>query len=643
MPHRTPAIRLTTASIAALWSILIFTPTAFAERIAALPSVGELKRMSLDELMNIEVTSVSRTDERAADVASALHVITEEDIRRSGSRSIPQALRLAPNLQVAQSDARNWAISARGFNATFSNKLLVLIDGRSVYTPLYSGVFWDAQDTLLEDLKQIEVISGPGAAVWGANAVNGVVNVISKTARHTQGVLISGGAGTEEQAFAGARYGGKVSDDLHFRVYAKYFDRDDSKSADGQDETDAWHSSQAGFRLDWEPGHDHLLTVQGDIYDAIGDQPSPGDVEHSGGNLLARWVHRVTDTEEFQIQTYYDRTNRVVPGDFADDLDTFDLDAQYERDLGEHHHVMIGAGYRFSRNEVKSFAATAFLPAKLDRSLYSAFLQDELSLMNQRLKIALGAKVEHNDYTGWEVQPSARAAWNAGTHTFWGAVSRGVRTPARFDRHLFAPTTPPFVIMPGMKAVSESVVAYELGWRAQPHENVLVSVATFYNEYDDLRTISPGPPFLIENYGEGEIHGVEFETSWQATKTWRISGGYTVLQEDLRVQPGRSDISDGQGEAFDPEQQFQVRSSHDLPGNAEFDLWLRYVDDVGNTSARGFGVVPSYVTLDARLGWSPVQNLELAIVGQNLLDRQHPEFGNEEIERSVHGKLTWRY
>jgi iron complex outermembrane receptor protein len=602
-----------------------------------------MKRMSLEELMNIEVTSVSRKDQRASEVASAIHVITEEDIRRSGSRSIPEALRLAPNLQVAQSNARNWAITARGFNATFSNKLLVLIDGRSVYTPLYSGVFWDAQDTLLEDLERIEVISGPGATVWGANAVNGVINVISKTARDTQGVLVSGGAGTEERAFAGVRYGGRMGEDLHFRVYAKYFDRDDSRSTNGRDEVDAWNSSQAGFRLDWEPGYEHLLTVQGDVYEGSGDQPAPGDVEHSGGNLLTRWTYRVSDTEGFQIQTYYDRASRLVPGDFADDLDTFDVDAQYERDFGERHHVMIGAGYRFTHNQVGNFSETAFLPPELDRSLYSTFVQDELSFLDERMKIAVGGKLEHNDYTGWEVQPSGRAAWTDGGHTFWGAVSRAVRTPARFDRHLFAPTTPPFVIAPSVNAVSESVLAYEIGWRAKPHEKLIVSVAAFYNDYDDIRTLSPGPPFIIENYGEGEIHGVELETTWQAAKTWRISAGYTVLQEDLRVQPGRGDISEGQGEAFDPKQQFQLRSSHDLAANAEFDLWLRYVDEAGNTSARGFGIVPAYVTLDARIGWSPVRNLELALVGQNLLEQQHPEFGNEEIERAVHGKLTWRY
>ena len=630
-------------SLAALSSVLVFVPFSPAAPYRPLASVTELKKLSIDELLEIEVVSVSRKDERAADVAAAIHIITEEDIRRSGARSLPEALRLAPNLQVAQSSARNWAISARGFNASFSNKLLVLIDGRSVYTPLYSGVFWDAQDTLLEDLDRIEVISGPGATVWGANAVNGVINVITKNAHDTHGLLLTGGAGTEERAFAGLRYGGSAGPDLHFRVYAKAFNRDDSKTRTGADELDSWNHAQSGFRIDWEPGFEHHLTVQGDLYDGRGDQGARADIEHSGANLLARWTRRFSDTEELQIQTYYDRTERLVPSDFGDELDTFDLDAHYGRDLGDRHHLMIGAGYRFTRNRVQNLSAAVFLPPVLNRSLFSAFFQDEFSFSDPRLTMALGAKFEHNDYTGFEVQPGWRASWSTDPHTFWASISRAVRTPSRFDRHLFSPPSPPFALAGGPRSVSESMIACEFGWRAHVHEQLLLSASAFYNVYDDIRTISLGPPFLIENNGEGEIYGVELASTWQATAAWRILAGYTLLMEDLGVKPGHRDLSNGQGEAFDPKHQFQIRSSLDLGGRVEFDAWLRYVDEVGNTSARGFGIMPDYVSLDVRIGWSPSDNLELAIVGQHLLDPQHPEFGNEEIERAVYGKLTWRY
>jgi Outer membrane receptor for ferrienterochelin and colicins len=629
-------------SLAAL-SALFLLPLSFGASPRTIASVRELKKLSIDELLDIEVVSVSRKDERAEDVAAAVHVITEEDIRRSGARSIPEALRLAPNLQVAQSSSRNWAISARGFNASFSNKLLVLLDGRSVYTPLYSGVFWDAQDTLLEDLDRIEVISGPGATVWGANAVNGVINVISKNARDTQGLLLTAGGGTEERGFAGLRYGTRLAPDLHLRVYAKTFERDDAKTRTGADELDAWNHTQGGFRLDWESGSDHLLTLQGDLYDGRGEQGRRDDIEHSGGNFLARWTRHFTDDSELQVQTYYDRTQRLVPADFGDELDTFDFDAHYGRHLGEYHHLMIGAGYRFTHNRVQNLSAAAFLPPVLNRSLYSAFIQDEISFSDPRLTMALGLKLEHNDYTGVELQPGWRTSWSTENHTFWGAISRAVRTPSRFDRHLFSPPEPPFAIAGGPHSVSETMISYEFGWRTQVHEQLIFSASVFYNVYDDIRSISATPPFVIENNGEGEIYGVELSSTWQAADTWRISAGYTLLMEDLGVKPGRGSLANGQGEAFDPKHQFQIRSSLDLPRAIEFDVWLRYVDEVGNTSARGFGIMPDYVSLDLRVGWSPTDHLELAIVGQHLLDPQHPEFGNEEIERAVHAKLTWRY
>jgi iron complex outermembrane receptor protein len=625
------------------FGLFLLLPPSYAQTGGVIASVAELKKMSFEELINMDVTSVSRKEERAMEAAAAVHVITEEDIRRSGARSLPEALRLAPNLQVAQATARSWAISARGFNAPFSNKLLVLIDGRTVYSPLFSGVFWDAQDTLLEDLDRIEVISGPGATVWGANAVNGVINIITKSAKDTQGVLATAGAGTEENFSGGFRYGGKAADNLYFRLYGKYFNSDDSVFSDGTDGEDSWQAGRGGFRLDWEPDGQNLLTLQGDLYRTREEQLGTSDIRQSGGNLLARWTRSFTDTEQFQFQTYYDRTHQFVPDEFEDDLDTFDVDTQYERDFGERHHVMIGAGYRFTHNKNENApGAPAFLPAKLDRHLFSTFVQDEISFFEDRVKLTLGSKFEHNDYTGFEIQPSGRIAWTIERHVVWAAISRAVRTPSRFDRHLFFPENPPFIFAGGPNFDSEKVIAYELGWRVQPVEKVFVSVAAFFNDCDDIRSMSAAPPFVTENNVEGEIYGIELETTLQATDWWRLTAGYTLLQEDLRVKPGRADFNSGQGEAFDPEQQFQVRSSLDLPRDIEFDVWFRYMDRIGSTG-RGFGVVPGYVTLDVRLGWSPIKNLELAIVGQNLLDNQHPEFGTREIERAVYGKVTWRF
>jgi iron complex outermembrane recepter protein len=614
---------------------------------AALPNEGTmsaatLKKLSLEELMDLEVTSVSRTQEPAIEAAAAVHVITEEDIRRSGVRSLPEALRLAPNLQVAQAGSRVWAISARGFNASFSNKLLVLIDGRTVYSPLFSGVFWDAQDTMLEDIERIEVISGPGATIWGANAVNGVINVITKRASATQGVLLSAGGGTEEELLGGVRYGGRAAEALQYRVYTKYFARDSSVLASGTQAMDSWHAAQAGFRLDWNDGTVDALTLQGDLYDGNGKQAFAPDLAHSGGNVLARWTRQLDGADRLQVQTYYDHTRQFSPGDFGDELDTFDVDTQYEWNLGGRQHAIAGLGYRFTRNNFDNIPGSiAFVPARLDRHLFSAFMQDEIALL-PRMKLIIGSKFEHNDYTGWEVQPTLRATWSSGAQMWWSAVSRAVRTPSRIDQHLFFPANPPFIFAGGPNFRSEELVAYELGWRMNPSESVFVTAAAFFHDYDDIRTISAAPPFVIENNAEGEVYGLELEGTWQPTERVTLRAGYTLLQEDLRVKPGRNDLNAGRGETFDPQQQFQLRGSFNLTPAVEFDAWLRYVDEISN-DARGFAPLPDYVTLDLRLGWSVFRSLQVALVGQNLLEDRHPEFGFREIERAAYAKASWRF
>ncbi|MBA4146726.1 MAG: TonB-dependent receptor [Verrucomicrobia bacterium] len=611
---------------------------------------AELKKLSLEELMQVEVSSVSRRPEALNEVPSAIQVITGSEIRRSGARSIPEALRIASNLHVAQVDSRQWAISARGFNASVANKLLVMIDGRSVYTPLFSGVFWDVQDTLLEDIDRIEVVSGPGATLWGANAVNGVINIVTKSAKDpsAQGTLLTAGGGTEERGLAGIRHGGKLAENVYYRVYGKYFNRDSAVRANGTDNKDDWQFGQGGFRIDWDATTESLLTFQGDLYGGDINQAINDNITVGGGNFLSRWNRTISEDSDLQVQFYYDRTYRRIPGTFAEDLDTYDLDFQHRFHWMERNEIVWGLGYRLIVDDVDNIAL-AFLPEELTRHVFSAFVQDKIEIVEDKLFFTLGTKIEHNDYTGVEIQPSARAAWLPLTNqTVWAAVSRAVRTPSRIDRHLFAPSQPPFLIAGGPGFDSEEVIAYEVGYRFQPMQRLSVSIATFFNEYDRLRSVTPGPPLMIENGLEGETYGVELDATYRVTEAWRLRFGYTFLKEDIRVKPGFVDVNLGRAETSDPRHQFSIRSLLDLPKNFELDLAARYVDRLHNISGGQIGTVPGYAELDARLGWRPRKDLEFSIVGQNLLHDRHPEFGfsrptRPEIERSVYGKVTWRF
>lgn len=633
------------AIVVILWAA---TPSALAHETNRIIPLEVLKGKSIEELLALQVTSVSRKPEKLSEAASAITVITQEDIHRSGATSLPQALRLAPNLQVAQVDAHQWAISARGFNSTTANKLLVLIDGRSVYTPLFSGVFWDVQDTFLEDVDRIEVISGPGATLWGANAVNGVINILTKSARDTQGLLLYGGGGTEERAFGGVRYGGQLGTNAYYRIYAKYFNRDETPLPHGADGQDDWQMGQSGFRVDWYPGEVNQLTFQGDGYGGAINQLANGDIRVAGGNLLGRWSHTISDESDLKVQLYYDRTHRGIPNTFAEDLDTYDFDLQHRFPLGERQDIVWGLGYRLSEDRVDNTANLAFLPARLSFQIFSAFVQDEIMLVRDRLRLTLGSKFEHNDFSGFEFQPSGRLSWTVTSRqTLWAAISRAVRTPSRIDQDFFVPGNPPFGLAGGPKFVSEELLAYELGYRVQPLKQLSASVAAFYNDYDNLRSLEPGPPVTIANGLTGEAYGAELAANYQLTSWWRWQAGYTYLQKYIRLKPGSMDFNQARGEGSDPEQQFSVRSSMDLPGNVTLDGTLRYVDILHNIANGVRGAVPSYVELDVRLSWTPVKNLELSVVGQNLLDRQHPEFGfptsRHEIERGVFGKVTWRY
>ena len=601
-----------------------------------------LKKLSLEELFNLEVTSVSSKAERQSEVAAAVRIVTGDDIQKIGALSLPEALRYVPGVEVARVDSRQYAITARGFNGTIANKLLVLIDGRSVYTPLFSGVFWDAQDAFLEDVAQIEVIRGPGATVWGANAVNGVVNVISKPARETRGFLVTGGGGNVERGFGGVRYGGTIGPNAFFRVYGKTFDRDASLRPNGQEAGDEFKMSQGGFRVDWTPPTAEAITLQGDFYGGSAEQPTTDDVKTSGGNVLARWTHRFSPQSDLQFRTYYDRTNRTIPNTFEEDLDTYDASLRHRFGIGERHDVVWGLGYRQTFDAIRNSPGLAFLPDRLKQEVFSGFVQDEITLAKDRLVWTLGSKVDHNDYTGVEYQPSTRLSWTPNSRqTVWASVSRAVREPSRIDRDLYSPATPPYFLAGGPNFDSEVLRAYELGIRRQLSQALTVSVAGFYDSYDKLRSIEMGPPAVLANGLEGNSHGVEASASVQAREWWRLSGGYTYLELELEATPGSNDTTQVKQTGDSPRNQWFLRSSMALPHDLSLDLGVRSVDDLPNQR------IPSYVACDGRLGWQPAKTVEVAVVGTNLFDPRHPEFGTsasrKEVERSFYGKVTCRF
>jgi iron complex outermembrane receptor protein len=630
-------------------------------------SIGELKQLNVEDLMNVQVTSVARHPERLIEAASAIQVITQEDIRRSGATSIPEALRLADNLQVAQKNSHDWAISSRGFNTALANKLLVMIDGRTVYTPLYSGVFWDVQDYVLADIERIEVISGPGGTLWGANAVNGVINIITKSAKDTQGLYAQAGGGSRPQDFADLRYGGALGPDTQFRVYGKYFDRGSEVLANGESTSDSWRQGRGGFRIDSDASAIDKLIVQGDVYGGHEDQQSGGTSDSSGENVLGRWSRRISDTSDLGLQSYIDRTHTsnpaaalivnglefAGPGIFKDDLTTYDVDFQHRFRIGTANSIVWGWGFRYSHDVVNNAPSLAFLPPTLDRDLYSVFAQDEIALRPD-LSLTLGSKLERNNYTGFEVEPNVRLSWILNSkEALWGAVSRAVRTPSRIDQDFSEAAPPHFVILEGGSDFkSESVVAYELGYRVQLDQQLSASVSSFFNHYDDIRstTITPATllPFFFANGLEGDTYGLEFTSNYQVTDTWSLHAGYTLLKEHLHVKTGQVDINEALNETADPQHQFSLRSSLNLPRHMEFDTALRWVDTLHTNNGAVVGTVPSYFEMDSHLAWHASDRLEFALVGQNLLHNRHPEYGfpspaRPEIERTAYGKFTWHY
>ena len=618
-----------------------------AQLTAAAPSLQSLKTLSIEELMNLEVTSVSRRPEKISKTASAIQVITSEDIRRSGATTLPEVLRLASNLHVAQVDASQWAISARGFNNTLANKMLVLIDGRSVYTPLDAGVFWDIQDTLLEDIERIEIISGSGATMWGGNAVNGIISITTKRAQDTQGFLVEAGGGSEPRGFLNVRHGGTFGSRAHYRLYGKIFSRDRTFFANGRDAANQWNMGQGGFRLDWQKSRRDNFTVQGDFYDGQSNALNNQDTDLKGGNVIARWSRAFSDRSDMSLQLYYDRTHRSITSSLAEDLTTYDVDFQHRFLLGKRNELVWGLGYRQIHDDIRNTNVLAFLPPQITRRRYSAFVQDDFALIKDRLELTLGTKIEHNEYTGFEVQPSVRMAFQIDRRQMvWGAISRALRTPSRIDTELFIPAQAPFLLAGGPDFKSERSLGYELGYRTHPHDKVSFAASTFYNDYTNLRSIEqanpPRPfPIVIGNGLKGAAYGLELTSDYSVTNWWQLRGGYTEMRIHIRPQSTSTDRSNGSGESHDPDRHFVLRSSLAPLAGLQIDSAFRFVGAIANQQLPGYG------ELDLRVAWQPKRSLEFSVTGQNLLHDRHAEFGSpatrQEIGRSVYGKIVWRF
>jgi iron complex outermembrane receptor protein len=636
--------------------------------------LSELKRMSFEELMNVEITSVSRTEEVLHDAAAAVSVITREAIRRSGATTIPDSLRLVPGIHVGEQTSSSWAVSSRGFSNVNSEKLLVLSDTRSIYTPLVSGVGWDVQDYLLDDVERIEVIRGPGAALWGSNAVNGVINITTRSARDTHGIYAQGSLGTFDRASLALRYGAETAGGVNYRVFGKYFERDET-SHSAQADDDAWRLAHVGFRTDWDNSSQDSFTVQGDAYSgeqgqlvptiSVIGRPGPTgplNVDVSGGNLLARWRRSYDESSDMQLRAYYDNTHRDDPS-FEDTLHTFDIDFQRRFTAFTRHEIIWGAAYRFTSNRNEPGPIWALEPEDSDDQLFSGFIQDQISLSDS-LRVTLGTKLEHNDFSGFEVQPSVRVAWlPRDKHTLWAAVSRAVRVPTRFERDVFVDASEPagnpvFRLVGNDDFDAEELIAYEAGYRWQPLEALSIDLALFYNDYQELAAIEVGTIFVepttgqviipveSQNFMNGRTSGAELQIDWQALPDWRLTASYSHI--DMNLTPLGMDLNRNERiEGSTPRNLAGLRSFLSLGERFELDAQLRYQSKIRTTplTLEGEGV-DSYTELDVRVGWQASDHWTISLMGQNLLHDEHPEFGPLEargnLERAAYLKAEWR-
>ncbi len=665
-----------------LWTLVAAACLAGAEVASAEEAVpvafSDSTDLTLEQLVNIQVTSVSKKEQNLNDAAAAISVVTGEDVRKFGITTIPEALRLVPGMDVAQINSHEWAVSARGFNGQFANKLLVMVDGRSVYGTGFGGVVWGVQDIVMEDLDRIEVIRGPGATLWGANAVNGVINIITKSAKDTQGTLITAAGGTIDRPVAAVRYGGRLQTNLFYRVYAKGFNRDGLVETGGPDAPDDAREIQGGMRVDWEPSEENRVTLQGDYYydRFVENQDLPSltppyganinEVNHDrGGNVLGRWTHELPGNSTLALQAYYDYAHNEQAG-AVQTCDTIDFDGQHRFALGSRNDVVWGLGYRWSASKLRPSFFVAFNPAQKRDELFSWFVQDEITVLPDRVKVTIGSKFEHNDYTGFEFEPGARVLWTpTERQTVWAAVSRAVRTPSlselyeRVNLQVFPPVppNPPTLVSafgnPNLD--SEELIAYELGFRIELTRQCALDVAGFYNDYDKIILPMPGTPgfevnpppphglvpTLNQNAGPAHTYGVEVSARYNVTDRWHLMAGYTWFNIDTSLNSPLLTAS--------PEQQVQLRSTLNLPANLELNGAVYYVDRIQAPLGLGSTTLQDYVRLDLGLVWRPTPSWELGVWGQNLTDRRHAEFTSyktslmTEIPRSVVGRITWRF
>jgi iron complex outermembrane receptor protein len=655
--------------------------------LSALPGrpqqqTADLTKLNIEDLMNIEVTSVSKKEQKLSRTAGAVFVITQEDIRRSGAENIPDLLRMVPGLQVAQINGSTWAITARGFDGQYSNKLLVLVDGRTVYSPIFSGTFWDTQSLLLDNIDRIEVIRGPGAAVWGANAVNGVINITTKKAADTQGGLLTTGGGTSDQGFLSARYGGTIGDRASYRFSGSGSDFGHNLDSAGQSGEDDWRTIRGGFRVDANASPKDSLTLEGNVYrgDAgelvntvVSISPPVNEILslrdiYSGWDVVSRWNHVASPHSETSLQINFDHSDR---GDstYGTGLNTFGIDFDHHVGWGKRQDFVWGLGYRLTSDELATTLRIAFTPPKQTQQFFSSFVQDEILIRPDHLYLTVGAKLEHNDYTGFGLEPSVRLAWLVDEQNmFWAAVSRALRTPSESDRGIRVNESvfpgpnglPILVSIFGSPARQNEVLnAFEAGYRTEITKQISLDVTAFYNEYDNLVSVEPGAPVLeanpaplhvvvpnvLGNLLYGETHGVELSVNWKVAKRWTLSPGYSFLAMHLHKDATSQDSTTIAGtEGGFPSQQAQLRSHLDL---GEHWQWNASAYFVGRLTAPG---VPSYTRLDTNVIWQLRKRVSISLIGQNLLRDHHLEYiGPDQteqsslIKRSAYAKIAWQF